>query len=246
MKLGGNLPGRSGYGRGYSPGSIRNPLGPESKNAGLFSKERSLPPQGGNMGTWMGGNGTPWQRELILQAAQPGVQGSGVATISSNHTFLLIANLPPPQTFFPGMRAYYTSAYACYLVDKKGSAGFMAGVLNPIGNGVYRVHFQSPVPLTPYERVVVSVENPQNLGQAPKGPIILKVKEPWGPVQFLTPMVQAAKSVGGKIGGLFNRESPPAPEAGSEGMTKLAPEFAPEAGTDIKPEETEAPRAEDV
>jgi len=151
-------------------------------------------------------------RQLILEAAQPGIIGNGVATISPDNIFLLIANLPPPQTF---LGQGQTGMYASYLVDDKGKTGFLVGVLRSVGNGVYRAHFQSQVPLHHYSRVVVSVENPALLGQAPNGPIILKVKEPMGMMTFLTPMKNTATTVWGKISGLINGRKKPAigPEA---------------------------------
>jgi len=145
-------------------------------------------------------------RQLILEAAQQGVIGNGVATISSDNTFLLIANLPAPQTF---LGQGQTGMYASYLVDDKGKTGFLVGVLRSVGNGVYRAHFQSPVPLHHYSRVVVSVENPAQLRQAPNGPIILKVKEPMGMMTFLTPMKNTATTVWGKISGLINSRKKP-------------------------------------
>ena len=144
-------------------------------------------------------------RQLILEAAQQGIIGNGVATISPDNSFLLIANLPPPQTF---LGQGQTGAYACYLVDDKGQTGFLVGGLRSVGNGVYRAHFQSQVPLHHYSRVVVSVENPAQLGQAPNGPIILKVKEPMGMMTFLTPMKNTATTIWGKISGLINRKKP--------------------------------------
>ncbi|KGP74972.1 hypothetical protein JT05_13235, partial [Desulfosporosinus sp. Tol-M] len=151
-------------------------------------------------------------RQLILQAAQQGIIGNGVATISPDNSFLLIANLPAPQTF---LGQGQTGMYASYLVDDKGKTGFLAGVLRSVGNGVYRAHFHSQVPLHHYSRVVVSVENPAQLGQAPNGPIILKVKEPMGMMTFLTPMKNTATTVWGKISGLINGRKKPAinPEA---------------------------------
>lgn len=151
-------------------------------------------------------------RQLILQAAQQGIIGNGVATISADNSFLLVANLPAPQTF---LGQGQTGMYASYLVDDKGKTGFLVGVLRSVGNGVYRAHFQSPVPLHHYSRVVVSVENPAQLGQSPNGPIILKVKEPMGIMTFLTPMKNTATTVWGKISGLINSRKKPAisPEA---------------------------------
>lgn len=151
-------------------------------------------------------------RQLILQAAQEGIMGNGVATISPDNSFLLIANLPAPQTF---LGQGQTGMYAAYLVDDKGKTGFLVGGLRSVGNGVYRAHFQSQVPLHHYSRVVVSVENPAQLGQAPNGPIILKVKEPMGMMTFLTPMKNTATTIWGKISGLIKSRKKPAisPEA---------------------------------
>ncbi|MHB1651853.1 MAG: hypothetical protein ACYCVD_05155 [Desulfitobacteriaceae bacterium] len=172
--------------------------------------------------SFLGGNGYgggfPQSRQLILQAAGEGINGNGVATISPDNTFVMVANLPPPQTFqtagYPG-GGRGNAVYASYLVDKKGKSGFFAGVLSPVGSGVYRTQFRSQVPLDPYERVVVSVENPQQIGQAPNGPIILTVKGPTGPIAFLTPFKNAAGSVWGKISGFtkWGAKAPiPAPE----------------------------------
>jgi len=169
--------------------------------------------QGYNQGQFQGINpGMNQARQLILQAAQEGINGNGVATISADNSFLLIANLPVPQTF---LGQGQTGTYAAYLVDDKGQTGFLAGLLQSVGNGVYRAYFQSQVPLQHYSRVVVSVENPAYLGQAPKGPIILKVKEPMGMMTFLTPMKNTATSVWGKISGLISGRKKPAisPEA---------------------------------
>ncbi|KUO70958.1 MAG: hypothetical protein APF81_14670 [Desulfosporosinus sp. BRH_c37] len=151
-------------------------------------------------------------RQLILEAAQQGIMGNGVATISPDNSFLLIANLPAPNSF---LAQGQTGMYASYLVDEKGKTGFLVGLLRSVGNGVYRTHFQSQVPLHHYSRVVVSVENPVQLGQAPNGPIILKVKEPMGMMTFLTPMRNTATTVWGKVSGLFKGRKKPAtiPEA---------------------------------
>lgn len=147
-------------------------------------------------------------RQLILEAAQQGIVGTGVATITPDNNFILIANLPAPQMFLaPGQ----TGQYASYLVDDKGKTGFLAGILKPVGNGVYRTHFQSPVPLHHYSRAVISLENPAQLGQAPYGPIILKVKEPKGVMMFLNPMKNTATSVWGKVSGFMNNRKKAAP-----------------------------------
>lgn len=220
-----------GSGPYYQPssfGSIRNTLGSNLKNRGVFQKDGQIhnlrggflghqrpsgaPVQGReNMGMNFGGAEMPRQRELILQAAHEGIQGNGLATISPDHTFLLVANLPPPHTFIQGMEWNGHAVYACYLVDRKGRTGFMAGVMTPVGSGVYRAYFHSTVPLTSYEKVVISVENPQRLGQYPYGPIILKVKDAPGPVEFLRQMKGLAQNAGGKINGLFHRFVKPAP-----------------------------------
>ena len=160
-------------------------------------------------------------RQLILEAAQQGIIGNGVATISSDNTFLLIANLPAPQTF---LAQGQTGMYASYLVDDKGKTGFLVGVLRSVGNGVYRAHFQSPVPLHHYSRVVVSVENPAQLSQAPNGPIILKVKEPLGVMTFLTPMKNTATTVWGKISGLVKSRKKP---TAIQEAAPMGPEAAP-------------------
>ncbi|MDQ7093915.1 hypothetical protein REC12_09965 [Desulfosporosinus sp. PR] len=170
-------------------------------------------------------------RQLVLQAAQEGIMGNGVATISPDNSFLLIANLPPPQAFLsPGQ----AGQYAAYLVDDRGRTGFLAGVLRPVGNGVYRTHFQSQVPLYPYSRAVVSVESLNQLGQAPNGPIILKVKEPMGVMTFLNPMKNTASTVWGKISGLISgRKKPPI----SPDSAPLSPEMlSPLNQTGVSPE----------
>lgn len=224
-------------GPGPSPGgSIRNTLGSGLKNMGVFQKDGQinnlrggfigpkqpaggLPggfpsgyPQQGFQGYGQGavpGAGTSFTqpRQLILQSAYPGITGNGIATISPDNTFLLVANLPPPNNFVSGQGM---SSYAAYLVDKKGQTGFLAGVLRPVGNGVYQTQFKSPVPLHPYERVVVSVESNGRLGQAPNGPIILKVPEPKGPSAFINPIKNTGGAIWRKVTGLFQR-SPKAP-----------------------------------
>jgi hypothetical protein len=185
QQMGGGAPGM-GYGQtmGYNP------------NQGYYQPQF----QGGNQGIMQ-------PRQLILQPAQEGIVGNGVATISPDNSFLLVANLPPPQTF---LGQGQVGQYAAYLVDDKGRMGFLAGVLRPVGNGVYRTHFQSPVPLQPYSRTVVSLENIGQLGHAPNGPVILKVKEPGGVMAFLTPMKNTASSFWGKISSLISGRKKPA------------------------------------
>jgi len=177
-------------GQGYNQGGYNQDMG-FNKNQGYYQTQA---------------------RQLTLEAAQQGIIGNGVATISPDNSFLLIANLPPPQTF---LRQGQTGIYATYLVDEKGKTGFLVGGLRPVGNGVYRAHFQSQVPLHHYSRVIISVENPAMLGQVPNGPIILKVKEPMGMMTFLNPMKNTATTVWGKISGLIKGGKKPAisPEA---------------------------------
>ena len=242
------------FGSGYSPGSIRNTLGSGLKASGFFQKDGQIQNlRGGFIGAKQPPVGNQWQgpspaqqgpyqgmgysqeqeynqgmpynpgqaRQLILQAAQEGINGNGVATISPDNSFLLIANLPPPQTFIGyGQPAVYAS----YLVDDKGKTGFLVGPLRQVGNGVYRAHFQSPVPLHHYSRVVVSAESPTQLGQAPKGPLILKVKDPMGVMTFLRPVKTTASSVWGKITGFISGRKKPqiSPE-----LTPMQPEVAP-------------------
>lgn len=182
---------QGGYSQGYNQGPGFTPGGgfPQGSNPGMNQP-----------------------RQFILQAAQQGINGNGVATISPDNIFLLIANLPAPQTF---LGQGQTGIYAAYLVDDKGQTGFLVGTLRSVGNGVYRAHFQSQVPLHYYSRVVVSVENPAQLGQAPNGPIILKVQEPMGVMTFLGPMKKATTSIWGKISGLISgrKKTPISPEA---------------------------------
>lgn len=216
------------FGSGYSPGAIRNTLGSGLKASGFFQKDGQIQNmRGGFIGAkqpsytgnqWQGppvqggSNYMPGQTlQLILQAAQEGINGNGVATISPDNNFLLIANLPPPQAF---LGYGQQGVYAAYLVDEKGKTGFLAGSLRQVGNGVYRTQFQSPVPLHHYPRAIVSVENPTQLGQVPNGPIILKVKDPMGVMTFLRPMRNTASTVWGKITGLFGggKKAPLNPE----------------------------------
>lgn len=261
----------SQFGKGYSPGTIRDTLGSGLKASGFFQKDGQIqnsrggfigakqplpqgrpfqppPPAQGTgfvsqqqngynqssmftQGQGYNQNQTYYQaqtRQLILEAAQQGIMGNGVATISPDNSFLLIANLPVPNTF---LAQGQTGMYAAYLVDGKGKTGFLVGVLRSVGNGVYRAHFQSQVPLHHYSRVVVSVENPAQLGQVPNGPIILKVKEPMGMMTFLAPMKNTATTVWGKISGLINSRKKPA----------TSPEVAP-----IGPEIFQSPNQLDV
>lgn len=212
-------------------GSIRNNLGSGFKQSGFFQKDGHINNlRGGFIGQkysqpfmpgseynnfqagfpTSGGQAVPnsfgkpnLPRQLILQAAQEGIACNGIATISPDNSFFLVANLPLPQTFLN----QGTAAYASYLVDNKGQTGFLAGILRPMGNGVYQTQFHSSVPLTHYNKVVVSVENPQYLGQSPNGPIILKVKEPMGAAAFLRPVKNAGGSLWNKISGLFSGKS---------------------------------------
>jgi len=208
-------------------GSIRNNLGSGLKQRGFFQKDGHLknmrggfigpkqrqpsfqdynyyqagmPAAGGQALAHSFGKPNPnLPRQLILQAAQEGIAGNGIATIGPDNSFYLVAHLPLPQTFLNQDMA----AYASYLVDNKGQTGFLAGILRPIGNGVYQTQFRSHVPLYHYNKVIISVENPQYIGHAPNGPIILKVKEPMGAAAFLRPMKNAGGSLWKKVTGLF-------------------------------------------
>jgi hypothetical protein len=167
------------------------------------------PGGGGNMGTGpfsflgngggLGGPGMPQARQLILETTQAGIAANGIASISSDNVFSCMANLPSPNVMLG--QGYGT--YAAYLVDSKGQTGFLAGILRPVGNGVYQTQFRSQVPLAHYSRVIITIENPQQLGHVPRGPIILQVKQPKGPIQFLTPIKNAGGSVWKKLSGLI-------------------------------------------
>ncbi|KTE92249.1 hypothetical protein [Desulfitobacterium hafniense] len=239
--------------RSPSPGgSIRNNLGSELKKRGFFQKDGQInnsrggvfgaksykpatQPQGGKTMTGPfsflssgGGAGAPGMqpRQLVLEAAQPGVNANGIASISNDNVFSCIANLPSPNSLVGRV-----GTYAAYLVDSKAQTGFLAGVLRPVGNGVYQAQFRSQVPLHHYSRVIITVENPQQLGHVPQGPIILQVRQAPGPIRFLAPIKKAGGSVWGKVTGLVQRRSP-APEI----MEGVAPEggmILPEAGANL-------------
>jgi len=128
-----------------------------NKGMGLLSKGRA--------------GGVPGSRQMSLVCSQ-GFTGNGMATIGADNTFSVIAHMPSPHTLSP-----YPAVYAAYLVDNKGKNGFFAGTLKPAGNGIYQTNFRSPVPLVHYDKVVISLESPQSIMQAPQGPIVMKVKE---------------------------------------------------------------------
>lgn len=219
---------------GAPGGSIRNNLGSELKKRGFFQKDGqinnsrggffgakpqrqqpTMPQGGGNMGagpfSFLGNGGgpggpgvqgIPQARQFILEATQAGINANGIATITPDNVFSCIANLPSPNT----LSGQGVGTYAAYLVDNKGQTGFLAGVLRPVGNGVYQAQFRSQVPLAHYSRVIISVENVQQLGHVPRGPIILQVKQPMGPVRFLTPIKNAGGSVWKRLSGLVQRK----------------------------------------
>nr|WP_242837462.1 hypothetical protein [Desulfitobacterium metallireducens] len=226
---GGMLPG----GTGMTPGgSIRNTLGAGLKSRGVFQKDGKInnsrggfigPKQGGGggmgsgpfsfLGQGGGGQALNQPRQLILEPTQAGISANGIATISPDNLFTCIANLPSPNT----LMGQGNGTYAAYLVDEKGSTGFLAGVLRPVGSGVYQTQFRSQVPLLHYSRVLITVENPQNLGHVPNGPIILQVKQPMGASRFLNPVKKAGGSVWQKISGFVRGRgatpvAPPVPE----------------------------------
>lgn len=144
-----------------------------------------------------GGRGPIGPQWFNLVPSQ-GFSGNGMATIGTDNSFSVIAHLPPAHTISP----HAPAVYAAYLVDAKGKNGFYAGTLKPAGNGVYQANFRSPVPLTHFNKVVVSLENPQGISQAPQGPIVMKVKE--GLLDGFGPAKEKGSEVWGKVKGFFN------------------------------------------
>lgn len=170
------------------------------------------------------GPGMPQSRQLILEAAQAGINANGIATISYDNVFSCIANLPLPNSFGqPG------STYAAYLVDSKGQSGFLAGILRPVGNGVYQTQYRSQVPLIHYSRVLVTVENTQYLAHVPRGPVILQVKQPIGPVRFLMPIKNVGGSMWKKVSGIVKKK----PKDSSVPDGGIPSEFAPSVGQEL-------------
>lgn len=149
-----------------------------NRGMGLFSPKNAGTPAGG-------------PRQLIL-VPQQGFSGNGMATIGMDNTFSILAHLPAPHTLSPRAPA----VYAAYLVDGKGKNGFYAGTLRPAGNGMFQASFRSPVPLVHYDKVVISLESPQAIMQAPQGPIIMKVKQ-----GMLDGGLAPVKKVGGDMWG---------------------------------------------
>lgn len=143
----------------------------------------------------VGGPVGPQQFNLV---ASEGFTGNGMATIGTDNSFSVIAHLPPVHTVSP----HAPAVYAAYLVDAKGKNGFYAGTLKPAGNGVYQANFRSPVPLAHYNKVVVSMENPQGISQAPQGPIVMKVKG--GLLEGFGPAKEKGSEMWGKVKGFFN------------------------------------------
>ncbi len=143
-----------------------------------------------------GGGGAMGSRQLNLVASE-GFTGNGMATIGVDNNFSMVAHLPPTHTMSP----HAPAVYAAYLVDAKGKNGFYAGTLKPAGGGVYQANFRSPVPLAHYNKVVVSLENPQGISQAPQGPIVMKVKE--GILDGFGPAKEKGGEVWGKVKGFF-------------------------------------------
>ncbi|WP_019851301.1 hypothetical protein [Desulfitobacterium sp. PCE1] len=231
-------------------GSIRNNLGAGLKQRGFFQKDGQInnlrggffgakpykpvtqSQGGGNMagpfaflGSGNGAGASGQHRQLVLEAAQAGMNANGIASISSDNVFSCIANLPSPNDLVGR-----GGTYAAYLVDNKGQTGFLAGVLRPVGNGVYQAQFRSQVPLHHYSRVIITAENSQQLGHVPQGPIVLQVRQAPGPVRFLAPIKKAGGSVWNKVTGLVQRRSaaPGIVEGGiSQGeMTSSGAEFS--------------------
>lgn len=250
----GGVPSESGMlpgGTGMTPGgSIRNTLGAGLKSRGVFQKDGKInnsrggffgPKQGGGggmgsggpfsfLGQEGGGQAINQPRQLILEPAQAGISANGIATISPDNLFTCIANLPSPNT----LTGQVNGTYAAYLVDEKGSSGFLAGVLRPVGSGVYQTQFRSQVPLLHYSRVLITVENPQNLGHVPNGPIVLQVKQPMGASRFLNPVKKAGGSVWQKISGFVRgRGTAPVPPSAPSGLGDDL--FAPEMVQAVDP-----------
>ncbi|KUO63823.1 MAG: hypothetical protein APF84_14470 [Gracilibacter sp. BRH_c7a] len=148
-------------------------------------------------GLLSGGGGMPLESRHLNLVASEGFSGNGMATIGIDNNFSVVAHLPPTHTMSP----HAPAVYAAYLVDGKGKNGFYAGTLKPAGNGVYQASFRSPVPLAHYNKVVVSLENPQGISQAPQGPIVMKVKE--GLLDGIGPVKEKGSEVWGKVKGFF-------------------------------------------
>ncbi|MDR3269908.1 MAG: hypothetical protein LBT32_00110 [Peptococcaceae bacterium] len=185
-------------------GSMRNTQSVRLNGAAVPHKGGSAAPQADHP------QGQTGYREWRLQTIQPGIPGSGLAVVAGDSKFLLMAYLPSPQALAQMTGGNISAGYVCYLADSKGKTGFMVGVLNHSGNGMYQLFFQSPVPLTPYARVLVSLENLQKAGQVPKGRILLSGSTSGSPLIWFKPMGKVAKSAGsalGKaIGGLIKRK----------------------------------------
>lgn len=163
-------------------------------------------------------------RQLNLTSLE-GFTGNGIATIGVDNTFSVLAHMPPPHAVSP-----YPAVYAAYLVDSRGKNGFFAGILRPAGNGMYQAYFRSPVPLVHYDKVVVSLENPQTIAQTPQGPIVMKVKE--GFLDGLGPVKKIGSNVWGRLKGFVaNRtgeESAGMPAQPGTGQPPMAGDLRPE------------------
>lgn len=170
---------------------------------GLFSK--------GGSGGLLGAN--PMSPRLLNMVPSEGLSGNGMATIGVDNTFSVIAHLPAPHTLSP----YSPAVYAAYLVDGKGKNGFYAGTLRAAGNGVYQANFRSPVPLIHYDKVVISLESPTGIGQAPQGPIVMKVKE--GFLDGFGPVKKMGGDMWGKVKGFVGSRF--------RGKTEIKPEQIP-------------------
>lgn len=201
----GPMPPQQGFAGQGIPNPMNNPMNSPMNNP----MAQSPMPQG------MGGPAPAFYpgkaRQLILQATQPGFPGNGIATISPDNQFNIVANLPAPHT----LSGQSGASYVAYLVDEKGKSGFPVGVLRPVSSGVYQTSFQSQVPLTHYNKAIISLESSPQLSGAPNGPILLKVKEGFGggAAAFLTPVGNGAKSVWGKLTGLVKGRGKKVPGA---------------------------------
>lgn len=159
----------------------------------MFGHNKGSGPFSQGFGGMMGGS--PMGPRQLSLAASEGFSGNGMATIGDDNMFSVIAHLPPTHTFSP----HAPAVYAAYLVDGKGKNGFYAGTLKAAGNGMYQTNFRSPVPLVHYDKVVISLESPQSIMQAPQGPIVMMVKD--GFMGKLGPVKKVGGDMWGKVKG---------------------------------------------
>lgn len=154
-------------------------------------------------------------KQFNLKAAGMGQSGTGIATINDANTFSLIANNLPDPAGFPTNSQQPPPVYVAYLTNRKGQGSFSVGQLYPLGGGTYRAFFQSNVPFYDYDQVVVSLENPYSIGNAPIGPVVLAsatgagISLPKPVSNFFSSTWEKIKGVGKGLG----KKNEPAPEA---------------------------------